>query len=106
VIQDALVGANYGPGHVPLVAPLNFPPIPIIVVRGRTSTVSGFTGSGKLHIAIDELTSKSKKYGADLSKVLPKDWIGRWVKLQLLTTTVHEISHTVLRAVLPYTIPS
>ena len=99
LIERALLSGNFPPLQTrPLVdgRRLLFPPIDIALISYPRGSVSGFAGNRRLHIAIDELVQKTLQY---FSQKRSSDDLALWVKLQLAATTIHEISHVILRAV-------
>lgn len=99
LIERALLSGNFPALQArPLVdgRRLLFPPIDIALISYPRGSVSGFAGNRRLHIAIDELVQKTLQY---FSQKRTSADLTLWVKLQLAATTIHEISHVILRAV-------
>jgi hypothetical protein len=99
LIERALLSGDFPPLKTrPLVQGrrLQFPPIDISLVSYRRGSLSGFAGNRKVYIGIDELVEKVLKY---FSQKRTSQDLTLWVKLQLAATTIHEISHVILRAV-------
>jgi hypothetical protein len=97
-----LIEAGLRRGNFPTLpaAPLNFPAVEIGLVSIPGGIATGFTGVNKVHIGIDEMAQKTAMYS---SPKYSQAALSLYVKLQLASTMIHEVSHTILRAV---TLPS